>query len=161
MRARSDEFAVEVARIAVAYDLMHRWREAQLLQHYAVKLAGLAIGLLPGEVAAAVAALRAERDAAIEALHMEKQKRQQGPLGGLVQSVGPKRRDAVATTTPGCQGYWAGAVTQITGEVARSSERRLPRVPRRPRTLVRRLTATSRELRWTAARSRMFAHFSL
>src|SRR5262249_20384086 len=71
MRARSDRGAVEAARTAAAYDLMFRRQAAQLVQHYGAQLAALSLCLPPGEVAAAAARLRSERDAAIEALRGE------------------------------------------------------------------------------------------
>jgi fatty acid-binding protein DegV len=62
--------AVARARIASAFDLLREAAEAQLLQHYAAKLAAVSACMRPAEVAAARAQLRAERDAAVIALRL-------------------------------------------------------------------------------------------
>jgi hypothetical protein len=70
VRSLGDDIAVARARVARAFDLMRRAAEAQLVQEYAAKLAGLSLCLRPGEVAAAAQRLRAERDAAVSAMRV-------------------------------------------------------------------------------------------
>jgi len=65
MRSHADAIAVERARISAACHAMCRAEEAQILQHYGVKLASLSLCLRGNELAAAAERLRSERDAAI------------------------------------------------------------------------------------------------
>ena len=66
-RPLADDIAVERARIGSAFDVLRRASEGQIIQHYAVKLAALALCLRPQEVEAAALQLRQERDAAVAA----------------------------------------------------------------------------------------------
>lgn len=67
----ADVFAALRARIATAFDAIRRAREAIVMQEYAAKLAGLSLCLPASQIGAAIRALAAEREAAIQAVRRE------------------------------------------------------------------------------------------
>jgi hypothetical protein len=90
----ADEIAVLRARIVSAFYLMRRAAEGQLVQHYAAKLAALSLCVRPEEAAAAANRLRAERDAALEALRAAWRERERDQVR---QAVGMLLRSRQAT----------------------------------------------------------------
>lgn len=90
-----DDIAIFRARIASAFDLLRRAAQAQLIQHYAVKIAGLSLCLRGHELAAAAEQLRSERDAALAAMRVTIQTAERGQVRrsiGMLLRGGPEKQ---------------------------------------------------------------------
>jgi hypothetical protein len=66
----SDEVALECGRLAHAFHALLTAAMGQLIQHYAARLAAIDVCTAAGERTAALAALHAERESALQALRV-------------------------------------------------------------------------------------------
>jgi len=123
--AFADEMAVARARVRSAFYSMRCAAEAQLLQHYAIKFAGLFLTLSLAQASAAVAALSLERDAALRALQTHMKIMERHHLTTVVGYMRQTKKRNFRT-----QVTIAGGPTLLLGQYYRSSPLRPRHVPR-------------------------------
>jgi hypothetical protein len=112
--AGGDAVATECARVSRAFESMLGAATANLLLHYAARLAAASATKSPSERAAAIAALEQERAAALAALRA---------------SIRQQRKEAIerARKAPTHDRFRVSVPAPRQKPLARSSERRLPR----------------------------------
>jgi hypothetical protein len=130
VRFVADETAVARARIGTALYQLRRAGEAQIVQEYAVKLAGLSLCLRSAEIPAAAARLKIERETALERLRELTRASERELIEQAIGIIrgGRSRDPPTASPTKRSRAFEEGKFRQSAREVAE----RWRRTPRRP-----------------------------